>query len=60
MAAAPGKRCHCGARKDTTARRCAKCHARLRYRRTRHYQKITRRRATQFRPARHQRKDMPS
>ena len=55
-----GKRCRCGAQKDKAAKRCAKCHAWLRYRRTRHYQKIARRRATHFQSVRHQRKDMAS
>lgn len=64
MAAIPGgpgvKRCRCGARRDKTARRCAKCQARACYRRSQHYQEIARRRANQFHPIRNQRKDTTS
>jgi hypothetical protein len=56
----PGKRCGCGARRDKAAKRCAKCEARAAYWRTRHHQKIARRRANHFSPIRLQRKDMPS
>jgi hypothetical protein len=56
----PGKRCRCGARRDKAAKRCAKCQARLRYRRTRHYRESAQRRAARFTPHRNQRKDMPS
>ncbi len=56
----PGKRCRCGRRRDKAAKRCAKCYARLHYRRARHYRGIARRRAARFTPDLYQRKDMPS
>jgi hypothetical protein len=56
----PGKRCRCGARRDKAARQCAKCCARLRYRRARHYRESGQRRADRFTPHRNPRKDMPS
>jgi hypothetical protein len=55
-----GKRCHCGARRDKTAKKCRKCQARSRYRRKTNYQKLARRRARHLQPKRNQRKDMPS
>lgn len=56
----PGKRCCCGARRDATAKRCAKCSARQCYRRAAHYRTVARRRAARFPSDRHQRKDTPS
>jgi hypothetical protein len=56
----PGKQCRCGARRDQAAKRCAKCQARQRYRRARHYRDSARRRTARFTPHRYQRKDMPS
>jgi ribosomal protein L40E len=55
-----GKRCRCGARRDKTARKCRKCEARSRYRRSTHYRKAAQRRTRLFQPRHNQRKDMPS
>lgn len=55
-----GKRCRCGARRDTNAKKCRKCEARSRYRRNTHYRKAAQRRTRHSQPKRHQRKDMPS
>ena len=55
-----GKRCRCGARRDTNAKKCRKCEARSRYRRSTHYRKVAQRRTRHSQPKRHQRKDMPS
>jgi hypothetical protein len=56
----PGKRCRCGARRDQTARRCAKCRARQRYRRATHYRTVARHRAARFYLDHQQWKDMSS
>jgi len=55
-----GKRCRCGARRDKNAKKCRKCEARSRYRRSTHYKKAAQRRTRLFQAKRHQRKDMPS
>ena len=55
-----GKRCRCGARRDTNAKKCRKCEARFRYRRRTHYRKAAQRRTRRFQPKRPQRKDMAS
>jgi hypothetical protein len=56
----PGKRCRCGARRDQTARQCAKCRARHRYHRAAHYRTVAQRRAARFAQDHQQRKDTPS
>ena len=55
-----GKRCRCGARRDKNVKKCRKCEARCRYRRSTHYKKAAQRRTRLFKPKRNQRKDMPS
>jgi len=55
-----GKRCRCGARRDKNAKKCRKCEARSRYRRSTHYKKAAQRRTHLFQPKRNQGKGMPS
>jgi len=55
-----GKHCRCGARRDKNAKKCRKCEARSRYRRSTHYKKAAQCRTRHFRQDRNQRKDMPS